>query len=58
MGLSRDTDRTRPTCTVWPLEGVKVPFRFSWFLLNISGTALVTNLKFLPFSLFGKCFHF
>jgi len=38
MGLSRDADRTTLTCTVWPLEGVKILFCFSWFLRNISGT--------------------
>jgi len=45
MGLSRDVDQIRLSCTVWSLEGVKVDFRFSLFFINISETSQVKGLK-------------
>jgi len=47
MGLSRDVERARLGYHVWPLEGVKFNSCFLWFLLNISGTLHVRDLKFL-----------
>jgi len=38
MGVSRDVEQTTLTLTVWPLEGVKVAYFFSYIFVDISKT--------------------
>jgi len=55
MVLSRDVERACLSCTILPLEVIKIDCSISLFLLNISGTPQVKGLKFLPQTNFVGC---
>jgi len=45
VGLSRDVDLAALSCTIWPLESIKLDYLFSDIFLNISKTVRVRKCE-------------